>query len=297
MTTVADKIAANLRLQKLLGWTCAEIVPGSTTVNASFVDGVVVTQTALGTPPDGVCGSATYRLVLAKRIAELEQYQQHQTSPGTDARLATAGKLAITWARLTWTKNIADNALGEPMIDPMIRTNAGINWHWRPPYRADTFEWCGAFAAFAWYRSIAMKTRQAFFSSTGRLDAWARYEVYTGEPNPRPAVGAYRSYVNLDEHSTHPWVAGFGGTGPRAGDILLVGGVGTGPGKHITLVERYDEAKGIFHTIEGNGGGYGPDGVRRQGVVISQRPLGGKGLLPTAYHARRLIRPAPHDIL
>lgn len=38
--------------------------------------------------------------------------------------------------------------------------------------------------------------------------------------------------------------------------------------------------------------GLGPDGKRRQGIVRGERRLGGSG-----YCARRLIRPAPSDLL
>jgi hypothetical protein len=145
------------------------------------------------------------------------------------------------------------------------------------------------FAAFAWSAAIALVTRRTYFPSTYRLDAWAQYQTIGNVINSKPASGPYRVYVQLGEASTTIPIA------PQPGDILLVGDGRPAYGDHVTLVERYDATTRLFATIEGNGVGVGPRGNRRQGVVRATRPLGARA--GHSYIARRLIRPAPSDIL
>lgn len=178
-------------------------------------------------------------------------------------------------------------------IERMIASDAGLGWTWERPYLGDgDYEWCGAFASTCWaVAGLPLATRKRSWSSCLRLQRWASCRPGTdGKPNPPPKVGM-RLCVALDEHSRELPA----GVVPRAGDVLIVGGVGTGHGKHITVVESFDGE--VFHTIEGNGTGLGPDGKRRQGVVRARRPLGlrvGQG--PATYHARWLIRPAAGDL-
>ena len=155
----------------------------------------------------------------------------------------------------------------------------GLGWTWEPRYQGDgSFEWCGAFAAYCWL-NLKRDLRKTYFASTYRLDRYARYQSVNGEKNR----GSGRLLAELNEHSTTlPWT-------PRAGDILTIGPVGSGFGKHICLVESY--ANGVFHTIEGNGTGLAPNGKHWQGVVRGERRLGGDG-----WHARRMIRPSSEDI-
>lgn len=201
--------------------------------------------------------------------------------------LKATGENAVTEAASQWHNDIYDPRKNDTTIDALASKHAidtfiheGLGWTWEPPYAGDgSFEWCGAFAAFCW-RGIKPELRKTYFASTYRLDRYARYQSVGGEKNN----GAGRLIAELDERSTSlPWA-------PRAGDILTIGPAGSGYGKHICLVESYDGR--VFKTIEGNGTGLGPDGKRRQGVVRAVRNLGGGG-----YCARRLIRPAPGDLL
>jgi hypothetical protein len=206
-------------------------------------------------------------------------------------KLELAGKDAFQMAATYWAADVFDPATGDRSgdamrckgeIGKMIRER-GLGWTWEPEvYAGDgTFEWCGAFAAACW-RDVKPELRKLYFASTYRLDRYASYQPAFGEEN----VGKGRLYGKLDEHTTRlPFV-------PRAGDILTIGPAGSGYGKHICLVEYFDDEKLMFHTIEGNGTGLGPKGERQQGVVRAQRPLGGKG-----WHARRLIRPSIADLV
>lgn len=225
--------------------------------------------------------------------------------------LVTAGKDVMVEATRLWNLGIydppvrkagenGDRARCRKHIDEFIRSPLGLGWgKWmKNEYEGDgMFEWCGAFAARCWSKYLPLNpTRYVFFASTHRLVAWARYHDWHEYKNPEPATSDRRLCVRLDEKSTSlpPGVV------PQAGDILIVGGVNTGPGKHVTLVDRWDGQ--FFHTIEGNAHGMPPvnwnHGEAWQGVVRWKRRL---GLTPemrrSTYHARWLIRPAPSDLV
>jgi hypothetical protein len=288
----------NRSYSKLLGWTCSDFACSA--FDNALVAAVRAAQTRFELTADGVCGPKTYAAVLADQQTSLLANQGTSTN-----RLVDAGMIAVLEAKRCWLRNIIDlppkgATEYEPsraQIDKLIRTPDGIDWDWEPPY-VGQFEWCGAFAAFAWRAAgIKVATRRAFFSSTYRLDRWARYWAFETTPNPKPAHGPYRQIIELDSTSG-PVDARFDDDDlPRAGDILLVGGVSTAYGKHVTLVESYDMTTGVFTTIEGNGTGAGPSGGTRHGVVRRQRPVGlPHGADPTTYHARRLIRPSLADL-
>ncbi len=203
--------------------------------------------------------------------------------------LAAAGRKAVAHAGALWSLDIFDPRQSDHSISALASKHeincmihsAGLGWTWEPTYAGDgDFEWCGAFAAACW-TAIRPELRKTYFASTYRLDRYARYGSVNGEKNQ----GSGRLIAELNEHSTSlPWE-------PRAGDILTIGPVGSGYGKHICLVESY--ADGVFSTIEGNGTGLGPHGERQQGVVRGRRALGGAGV----WHARRLIRPSVSDLV
>lgn len=209
------------------------------------------------------------------------------------ARLAAAGESALAKATELWLADIydpqrkdtgTDAAFSRKHIDSMIRN--GLGWTWEPPYAGDgAFEWCGAFAATCW-PGIKPDLRKTYFASTYRLDRYARGGSVNGEKNAK----GERLLIELDEHSDALPEA-------RPGDILTIGPAGSGYGKHICIVENV--AGNIISTLEGNGTGLGPDFKRRQGVVRGKRALGMRGMkaLAATWHARRLIRPAPDDLL
>jgi peptidoglycan hydrolase-like protein with peptidoglycan-binding domain len=209
-----------------------------------------------------------------------------------DEQLAQAGRQAILNAASWWQRDIYDPAADDKSvaanasrkaIDLMIQT--GLRWTWEPPYAGDgSFEWCGAFAALCW-NGIRASLRRDFYASTYRLDRYASYQPIENAQNPRPTQGPYRQIVYLDEKSRSlPFT-------PREGDIILIGPAGSGYGKHICLVEKYDAVKRVFHTYEGNGTGTGPNGERQHGVIRGIRALDGSG-----WHVRRLIRPSALDL-
>ena len=220
--------------------------------------------------------------------------------------LTIAGLTAIREADRMWRRDIIDPPVGDrthddsrKAIDAMIRSADGLGWDWELPYAGDSaFEWCGGFAAWCWAKAgLSLHARKHFWSSTYRLDRWTRYQQANDRvKNPKPSAGPYRMIIDLDERSSFN-VRFPDGTTPRAGDVLMIGPVASGYGKHVTLVESFNTNNGTFGTLEGNGFGLGPKGDRRQGVVRSFRPVGlNIGQKPTQYHARRLIRPAPSDL-
>lgn len=210
----------------------------------------------------------------------------------------TAGDDALAELTALWQRDIRDPAVGDHSpdadrcrgwIDHFIRSSDGLGWSWEPPYAGDGHgvEWCGATAAYAWRGHIDLAVRRRYFASTWRLDRWARYRpVDEHDENARPSGAPDRLLAEFDEHST----ALPAGVVPQAGDILLVGPVPGAKifawGAHVTVVENFDPATGIFWTLSGNCGGFGPKGDRRQGVSRQRFAIGYGG-----YHARRLIRP------
>lgn len=176
------------------------------------------------------------------------------------------------------------------IIDDYIRSDRGLGWSFEEKYDG-SFKWCGAFAAACW-ASVGLKfeERKHYWASCYRLDRWGRYLDLEHHKSVLP-TDPKRQYLKIDEHSDASTVRSFG---PRAGDILLIGKINS-YGHHICLVESFDPDSRIFHTIEGNGGGIGPDGKRRIGIVRGRRFLGAKDL--TKSHARRLIRPSINDIV
>jgi len=232
-----------------------------------------------------------------------------------DNVLKQAGERALERAIAAWKRDIIDPP-GQSLrdssfdsdraeIDGYIRNAVllgGVQYPKIFRYSKDgDYEWCGAFAAHCWEPFIHTELRQLYFPSTYRLDCFGRYVAGFQTPNaqavakkyPRPADGA-RKYMKLTHLTKAEEVEAFA---PQAGDVLLVG-VSNGPayGSHVTLIESWDPASKVFHTVEGNGTGLGPDGKRRQGVVKAQRPLG--STTPAkSYHALRIIRPGITDFV
>lgn len=240
----------------------------------------------------------------------------------SEADLVRAGQIALVAARLAWHQRIVDpsprlknlDARSRAFIDNAIRSPDALGWTWQSPYLWDgDFEWCGAFAAgYAWGAAgLDGDQRELYASSTDRLNAWAQYRSMFGpksvnerecrERFPKPGEGG-RLFIELDESST-PKDLFSTGYEARAGDILLVGGVpgsyrgARAWGTHVVLVDRFDEARGGFVTVEGNASGRGPNGETYQGVVEQFRPIGlrdGESL--KTYHVRRVLRPGRPDV-
>lgn len=211
-------------------------------------------------------------------------------------RLELAGRAALMQAEHLWHMDVYDpkpsdrtpRADASRKVIDSILTAAG--WGWRVPYAGDGVgpEWCGLTVAACWRAAgINPWWLATYFASTFRLDTWARYENFDDKhPNRRPITGPYRLLSCMNTVSEGPSFV------PCAGDILMIGDGMPEFGDHICLVESYDADKRVFSTYEGNGVGLGPDGKRRQGIVRGERHVGGSG-----YCARRLIRPAPSDLL
>ena len=235
---------------------------------------------------DGVVGRLTWQSLEAA-------VNQHETMPEKPVKdgghLWAAGVEAIETALRWWKDDIYDPKRSDTsieaeysasIIDTFIRN--GLGWGWEPPYEGDgDFEWCGAFAATCW-AAVKPELRKAYFSSTYRLDRYAKYRSAFGEKNE----GSGRLVLDLDENTNvrefpSKWQV-------MPGDILLVGRAGYG--SHICLVESYDAEGGVFSTVEGNGVGKGPNGERQHGVVRAKR------ILAAEYGARRIIRPSAEDL-
>ena len=295
--------SANVHYEQLLGWKPSDF--GGTANDELLVALITAKQQLWGETADGIAGPNTYGRKLKTELAEL------QMPPAVDDDehdpLVVGGKIAVHQGKILWlttvldlpTPGSSDYTRCRDIIDRMIRTPSGINWSFQDPYEHN-YEWCGTYAAYCWGAArLALSWRYNFFSSTYRLDRWARYKVLDpkGIANPKPPQGPYRMIIELEENSPVSAVKFPDGTAPRAGDILLVGMRDSDYGSHITVVEGFDPVTGYFTTLEGNGTGNFPNGTHGHGVVRAIRPTGiPAGASARTYHARRLIRVAPSDL-
>jgi hypothetical protein len=299
----------NMRFARVLGWTPREF--GAIDFDAILRDAIESFQRRqVDLTVDGIMGPSSYHRWLQIRF----NAERPGLINGDSAEhlLERAGGLAVLVAKNLWLHNIVDpprgglseHAESRTLIDRFIRE--GLGWDFEPFYEGDgSFEWCGAYCAFAWASvGLAEAWRKAYFASTYRLDRYAKYRPLETFRPPPPSDAIRRRYLQLDEHSG-PLAVTFAAPGessdsfddPQPGDILLVGPVNSDYGKHICLVEAYDAVTGVFTTLEGNATGLGPRGNRHHGVIRTTRRVGlDRGDAPSAYHARRLIRPAPSDL-
>lgn len=137
-------------------------------------------------------------------------------------------------------------------------------------------QWCGMFCAACWRAAgIDPKWLATFWASTKRLNKWMKGEAWNGTP-----AGGPRPHIAISASAKPGDVVFLDGSLPRAGDILIVGNGIPKEGDHITLVVHYDAKTGVFETINGNGGGLGPDLKRREGIVKTSYTLGSSGYRP-----------------
>lgn len=183
----------------------------------------------------------------------------------------TPGEEAVARARAEWKKSIFDPQIKDNSPAALTSKQAittyirdGLGWHsWKDEspngaqvsaYGGDgTFQWCGAFAAYAW-ASVDPAVRVTSFASTYRL-----WDLGQRVPAWRVAL-----------------------TDIEPGDILVVGPDGKQWGTHITLATD-TPTNGCVPTIEGNANGLLYGGGWGQGVVCNVRALAGSYRIRFAY--------------
>jgi hypothetical protein len=312
--TVAQKIAANTKYQKLLGWTLPELGIYEQCAGAELVEAIADVQARWLKFPaaqcDGIAGPATYRAALLAYIKVILRTPHKDLDDDTAA--TDPGRVAVMAGIADWCLDIVDapassiNARSRTYIDETVRSHLGANWTWEAPYRGNgDIEWCGMFAArIAAHAGLRLDIRTNFMPSTYRLDRFFRYQRATDKvPNPKPGQGPFRMIVDLDEDSSLYEAKFPDGTAPRAGDILLVGGMKSAYGTHVATIAgpAYADARQEWWlpTIEGNATGPGPTGKAIHGVIKTARRIGLPDVLkvanPQTYHARRMCRFAPSD--
>lgn len=188
--------------------------------------------------------------------------------------LRDAGARAAAEAERMWKLDIIDPPRGAvstaakrslDVITGIVRDNG---WTWEVPYTHNgQVQWCGMFAGACW-RSAGLEPKwiATFWASTIRLATWARYLKWNDKSSgTRPATGA-RMLLEIHRDMKPANILFPDGTRPRAGDVVIVGDGTPKEGDHINVLVSLS-VDGVFHTISGNGGGAGPDGKRREGVV------------------------------
>lgn len=147
-------------------------------------------------------------------------------------------------------------------------------------------EWCGAFLAkCARVAGFDPKLLKTWFPSTYRLWALHNYRPFDEKnPNKKPAAGPYRISIKVDGKLPDGFVMPPGAT-------VIVGDGQPSVGDHVTVGKRVT-ATGI-ETVSGNGGGTGPDGKHREGVVVREFPF----VASSGYRVLWVHLPAPSDIV
>lgn len=165
--------------------------------------------------------------------------QSTHTQPHPSARILTYINEGLSWPRAFYT-NSSDFDQGG-------------------------FEWCGAFAAFA-YKHLKHEIRAKHMASTYRLHAFCNN-------TPRK--------INISDL--------------QPGDILVVGSSKSKPwGAHVTLVHSVDHSRSLAYTYEGNATGTLGNNTRGEGVISHSRPLAPTSD-PKQYYAMHAYRWLPHD--
>jgi hypothetical protein len=156
---------------------------------------------------------------------------------------------ALKRAQAEWERNVTEPNYGGDWqrINTYIKSSEGLGWSWEDDYtRNGQFSWCGAFAAFAYGRSVLPSIRKKIFPSCYRM--WANWgKTSRCRDGELPAPGDIVTVFTSDEQSP-------------------------AQGNHIVLVASAPDDMGLFDTIEGNAHGEGPEG-RIEGVIKRQRPM------------------------
>lgn len=219
--------------------------------------------------------------------------------------LKKAGQEALRLAIVAWNKGVIEptrKAWGDPAFDDdrafinncIKSPSQGLGWPsvsmTTKDYRWDgDFEWCGAFASYAW-QAIDPNIRKHYYASTYRLFRYARYQSppnkFASFLKKAPEGTVERKFAELTgtDAAKTKLVIDFV---PQMGDILIVNGTDRF-GQHITIVDSWDPNTKTFETVEGNATGRGPKGQRYQGVIRQTRTIG---------QARHLYRPGFADLL
>jgi hypothetical protein len=156
---------------------------------------------------------------------------------------------ALDRAQAEWERNVTEPNYGGDWqrINTYIKSSEGIGWSWEADYTKNgQFSWCGAFAAFAYGRSVLPSIRQKIFPSCYRMwSSWGKTSRCRDGEQPQP--GDIVTVFTSDDHSPVQ-------------------------GNHIVLVVSSPDDLGLFDTLEGNAHGEGPEG-RIEGVIKRQRSM------------------------
>lgn len=173
-----------------------------------------------------------------------------ETRPERNVYTSPQSLEAIKRAEAEWQLNVTEPEYDGDWqrINTYIKSSEGLGWSWEADYTKNgQFSWCGAFAAFAYGRSVLPSIRQKIFPSCYRLwSSWGKTSrCRDGE---QPQIGDIVTVFTSDAQSPVQ-------------------------GNHIVLVTSAPDDMGLFNTIEGNAHGEGPDGDMIEGVIKRQRSM------------------------
>ncbi len=199
--------------------------------------------------------------------------------------LTRAGELAAQEAERLWALDVIDppGPINKQAIESLAIINQILNdagWVWVTYTKNGPPQWCGMFAAACWRKAgLSPSWLATFWASTLRLSYWIRGKSWNGTRAGGPRLEMDLATLKFPD-----------GSGPRRGDIVVVGDGNPPEGDHICVLVGY--LGGIFQTISGNGGGYGPRGNRREGISKRDYTLTGTG-----YRVLHVYRPIASDLV
>lgn len=180
--------------------------------------------------------------------------------------------IVLEAAQEEWARVVRDDASGARRIDTYIRE--GLEWGWRPRYKPQRFEWCGAYAAWCYaLAGLTYAIRRKHLASCYRLHKWSqgnarRIAVDDLQPGDIAVVGpepASKDDPRRLRKQRPRW------------------------GRHITIVRRV--TGDTVSTVSGNGHGILGDGSYGEGVVRTDYPTSATN--PRTFRVLYGVRPSP----
>ncbi len=214
-------------------------------------------------------------------------------------REQTPGQKAAALALLEWQALISARPECYPRISQYLRAAGEHRPYPAPQVNGKPYQWCGAFAAWAWRGAGLHPDLGSSWASTYRLARlYGLYRTDRKIPTPSLVVGPGGEALPLRSyHAAH------GGErvclagrkpldGVQRGDVALVGKGACG--SHVTLVLGLLEDGSGISTVSGNGRGYWPGEYDRP---LSTRKVSGVVVADVPWSSVAwLIRPAPADL-
>lgn len=189
---------------------------------------------------------------------------------------------ALAFARTDWQAEAGEQDTAPTGRLAAIFRDSG--WSFRVDTAQRPKEWCGLAVAAWLHRAGLPKAHRATFFHTSNIESFFTYAKRGVTHRTRREAVVDGAWTSIEAwHTTHAKLRGWRThTSLRAGahdalafepgDIVLTNRWGrTDSAHHITMVASWDGK--ILQTIEGNASGTGPNGRRKEAVILNDRDL------------------------